>query len=135
MTRAPQGSRRAAQVLLAVFVTAAVGTFVWGLFVVNGVRAKAKRVDEALRSLAQACLSYHDVHGCWPDSEASLSPDAESLILVEIDYPRADRPFPVIGARGNPSGVDTLGEVNGWLAARHGGAGGDHPQAGSEKDP
>ncbi len=121
--------------LLVVFVATAVGTFAWGFWVVEGVRAKARTVDVALKAVAEACLAYRTAHGAWPDSDAALGVNSEYFKLVEVAYPAADRPVPVIGARGNPSGVDTLTVVNGWLADGAKSAPGETPKAGSEKDP
>lgn len=142
-------SRRASQVLLGSFVALALGTFLWGLFVVNGVRARAVHVDAALRSTAWACLAFTQLEQSWPASEDQLrgasgawiesrvpsdgpwpgtrlealagsqpldSPP-EALALVAVECPGDGSP-PRITARGNPSGIGTLEEVNGWLVAR-----------------
>ena len=66
MTSTPAGSKRAAIVLMSVFITLAVGAFIWGFAVVDEVRARAKRVDLALRSAAWACLVYADQEQAWP---------------------------------------------------------------------
>ncbi|MSQ91232.1 MAG: hypothetical protein EXS01_07575 [Phycisphaerales bacterium] len=74
MTQQFPGSRRTAKVLFVIFIIVAVGSFLWGFFVVERVRERAKETDGALRSIAFACLCYAqqgDHH--WPDSEEALS--------------------------------------------------------------
>jgi len=149
VSTAPVGSRRAALWLMGVFVTLALAAFIWGFAVVDEVRARAKRVDVALRSTAWACLVYADQEQAWPQSETALA-DATAVWQetrlpsngswpgtrdeamcggVSADAPSAalqlvglnagtDGSPPVLHTRGNPSGVGTLAEVNGWLAAR-----------------
>ncbi|MSR28418.1 MAG: hypothetical protein EXS03_02435 [Phycisphaerales bacterium] len=167
MSQAPRGSRRAARILLAVFVVTAAGTFAWGLIVVNGVRAKALETDAALRSVAWACLCYAQQERKWPASEAAFAASdgewlcdsmsgtssawpstraeamaglqepqtlAAALVLVGVEYPARAGQVPHIHARGNPSGVDTLTVINGWITAIDGARTGEAPTAGSERD-
>ncbi len=73
MTQQIPGSKRAAKILFAAFVVTALTAFIWGFFVAQSVRARAKQVDGALRSLAWACLCYaQQGDHRWPDSEATL---------------------------------------------------------------
>lgn len=149
MSAAPVGSRRAALWLMGVFITLALGAFIWGFAVVDEVRARAKRVDVALRSTAWACLVYADQEQVWPASDEALA-DASAvwqetrlpsdgswpgtrdeamhggaaidsaqvaLKLVGLNASPDGAP-PILHTRGNPSGIGTLAEVNGWLAAR-----------------
>ncbi len=149
MSAAPVGSRRAALWLMGVFVTLAVTAFIWGFAVVDEVRARAKRVDVALRSTAWACLVYADQEQSWPASEEALAdatvvwqetrlpssggwPSTRDEAMrggVAVDSPQValqlvgwnggvDGDPPTLHSRGNPSGIGTLAEVNGWLAAR-----------------
>ena len=149
MTSTPAGSKRAAIVLMSVFITLAVGAFIWGFAVVDEVRARAKRVDLALRSAAWACLVYADQEQAWPASDDMLAQASafwqETRLPSDGDWPAtreeamaggaqndsaqdalklvglnagADGAPPILHTRGNPSGIGTLVEVNGWLAAR-----------------
>ncbi len=73
MTQQFPGSKRAAKFLFTAFLLTAVAAFIWGFFVANKVRARAKQTDCALRSIAWACLCYvQQGDRSWPDSEASL---------------------------------------------------------------
>jgi hypothetical protein len=140
----------AARVLLVSFVAVAIGTIVWGFWVVSGVREKARDTDAALRALAWAALCYRSASGAWPDTDesmrttgegwlcaersarvegtpatreaalAGLTPPASfdaALVLARLTLPPASPGNPRVDARGNPSGIGTLAEVNGWLAA------------------
>lgn len=74
MTQQVPGSKRAAKILFAAFIVVALAAFIWGFFVAQNVRSRAKQVDGALRSLAWACLCYSQQGSrVWPDSEATLS--------------------------------------------------------------
>ncbi len=67
------GSRRAAKILFAAFIATALTAFIWGFFVANKVRARAKQTDGALRSIAWACLCYaQQGDGVWPRSEEAV---------------------------------------------------------------
>lgn len=149
MSTAPVGSRRAALWLMGVFVTLALAAFIWGFSVVDEVRARAKRVDVALRSTAWACLVYADQEQAWPDSDKALADSTavwqETRLPSDGNWPGTrdeamrggeavdaavvalqlvglnagmDGAPPMLHTRGNPSGIGTLAEVNGWLAAR-----------------
>ncbi len=158
MTEPVRGSSRAGRLLLVAFLVAAMGTFLWGFWVVGGVRQKARDTDAALRARAWRTLCYHSAAGEWPKSDDSLRtlgegwlcaavaaahegspatlegamaglvpPDSldSALRLARIGYAPQGTGVPRIDARGNPSGIGTLGEVNGWLAAAGGAT--DHP--------
>ena len=150
MTTAPLQSRKAAKYLFGFFIVLAVGTFTWGFFVAEKVRARAKETDGALRSVAWACLCYaqqKESH-LWPDSEATLIAATSAWNCEKIDSPNSPWPAtreaamagttapasltlalgmagvqfssdpqacPHLTAMGNPSGLDTLEVVNGWL--------------------
>lgn len=149
MSHAPVGSRRAALWLMGVFVTLALAAFIWGFAVVEEVRARAKRVDVALRSTAWACLVYADQEQAWPASEEALADaavvwqetrlpssgnwpgtrdeamrggeavDSAQIALQLVGWNGGSDGAPLtLHSRGNPSGIGTLAEVNGWLAAR-----------------
>lgn len=134
---------------MGVFVALALAAFIWGFVVVDEVRARAKRVDVALRSAAWACLVYADQEQGWPSSDEALAHAAaawketrvpseggwpgtleeamrggaaidsaqDALQLVGLNAGMEGAP-PILHSRGNPSGIGTLAEVNGWLAAR-----------------
>ncbi len=162
MTTVPLQSRKAAKFLFGFFIVLAVGTFTWGFFVVEKVRARAKETDGALRAVAWACLCYAQQNGqqsgqqsgqkqashLWPDSEATLitatsagncekidSPNSAwpatreaamagstapatlplALGMAGVEFSKDPQACPHLTAKGNPSGLDTLEVVNGWL--------------------
>lgn len=146
----PSGSRRTAKILFFSFIAVAIGTFVFGFFVVDKVRQRAKQTDGALRWTAWACLSYAQAAGAWPSSQDALlaareawtndrlpvtdapwpatreiamagmvAPPtaADAMEIAGLEFSGDPRDSPRINARGNPSGLDTLEVVNGWLTA------------------
>lgn len=150
----PKASRRAAKVLFGVFIVVAVGTFVWGFFVADRVRQRARETDSALRMVAWRCLCAAKAQGggavMWPRNLDELAPALEgeacagvqpvdqrwpadpaaamaglqppasassALEIVAVEFAPDGSAPPRLSARGNPSGVDTLEVVNGWLAA------------------
>lgn len=144
-----------AKVLFGVYLVIAVATFVWGFWVVGGVRERARTTDGALRLVAWQCLCYAQSGQAgegklWPESVDALvafaarndcqtsalqsdpwpaskvdalagmtAPDSleRALELVQVEFAPDGLQAPHISARGNPSGVDTLEVVNGWLIA------------------
>lgn len=105
MTTAPIESRKAAKFLFFFFILLAVGTFAWGFFVAEKVRARARQVDGALRSVAWACLCYSQPTSqptsqqtslasdhLWPDSDASLIASTGAWSRETIESPGAQWP-------------------------------------------
>ncbi|MSR70317.1 MAG: hypothetical protein EXS17_08245 [Phycisphaerales bacterium] len=94
MTQQFPGSKRTAKILFAAFIATALTAFIWGYFVVQTVRARAKQTDGALRSIAWACLCYaQQGDHTWPDSEESLSAVAgdqwtcQSIAVAGAEWP------------------------------------------------